>query len=73
MTLAVIFAASSLHELDEYEHRDEDNTYREWRIPADVIRQLATIQRAEIDDGVVEERASHDAEIDKLREIQFLD
>jgi hypothetical protein len=46
--------------------------YREWRIPAGAVRQLATVRRAEIDDGFVKEPTSQDAEIDKLREIQFL-
>ena len=73
LTLAVTFAAISSHDLNRYEHSDEENTYREWRIPAGTVRQLATVRRAEIDDGFVKEPTSQEAEIDKLREIQFLD
>jgi hypothetical protein len=73
VTLAVTFAAISLHELDGYELVDEKLTYREWCIPADVVGQLATVPRAEIDDRPLEVPTSHDTEIDKLREIHFLD
>ncbi len=70
--LAVTFASMSLGELDEYELSEDGKTYREWCIPADIVRRRATVQRAEIDDGFEEEPTSH-LEIDKLREIQFLD
>ncbi len=70
--LAVTFASMSLGELDEYELDEDGKTYREWCIPADVVRRRATVRKAEFDDDVAEP-ASKEAEIERLRAVKFLD
>jgi len=70
--LAVTFASMQLSELDEYELDEVGKPYREWCISAGVVQRRATVLRAELDDGAVEEPSSHDAEIHKLRAVKFL-
>jgi hypothetical protein len=73
VALAVTFDSIALDELDEHELVEDGKTYREWCIPVDVIRRHATVQTARFDDKVVAMPNSIDAEIERLRAVQFLD